>query len=77
MIFPPSLANELPGDRLAEKETALRFRSITASQSLSVKVRASWRRIIPALLTRISTRPIAATAWSTRPLISFSWLRSA
>ncbi len=32
MIFPPSLANELPGDRLAEKENRFEIcRSITAS----------------------------------------------
>ena len=44
---------------LARKKTDLRFTSITSSQSASVKSTASARRIVPALLTRMSARPSA------------------
>ncbi len=43
------------------KKTAFRFRSMTSSQSFSVKSSASARRMMPALLTSTSSRPNSAT----------------
>jgi hypothetical protein len=42
----------------AQKNTDLRFRSMTSSQSFSLKLMASSRRMMPALLTRMSMRPV-------------------
>ncbi|MNP27937.1 hypothetical protein D3C76_1208730 [compost metagenome] len=39
------------------KKTLLMLMFITSSQSFSLKLMASSRRMMPALLTRISTRP--------------------
>ena len=46
------------------KNAASRLTAVTASQSASPCSRMSARRMIPALLTRMSTRPKAATARS-------------
>ena len=58
MILPPRPAcTSARATACARKNGTLRFTSITASQSSSLKVSASSRRMMPALLTRISTRP--------------------
>ena len=50
----------------ARKNTAFRFTAITSSQSRSLNSSASARRMMPALFTRMSTRPNAAVARATR-----------
>ena len=49
-----------------KKNTVLRLRSTTSSQSFSLNLIASSRRMMPALLTRMSMRPPRLLAWATR-----------
>ena len=69
------------------KNTAFRFTSITSSQSASVKSTASARRMIPALLTRMSSGPTVSSvcaaaagsssaSWNGRPLSPSAAIRS-
>ncbi len=77
MIFPPSPANELPGDRPAEKEN--RF-EIQVDHRVPVAFREG-QGIMAADNSGVVDQNIDPAHGrhrrSTRPLISFSWLRSA
>ncbi|MND87942.1 hypothetical protein D3C80_799530 [compost metagenome] len=78
MILPPSpCAMNWRATAWDRKKTDLRFRFITSSQFFSLKVSASSRRMVPALFTRISTRPISATVLLTMSSMASCLLRSA
>ena len=62
-ILPRPRAEHLPARRPAEQKTAVRLTSMTASQSSSVNSTAGARRMMPALLTRMSMPPSAAAAF--------------
>ena len=57
MILPPPAASMCRPAARHSRNTLERFTSITASQSASPYAAASARRMMPALLTRISSRP--------------------
>src|SRR5208337_294408 len=66
MIFPEPCLSMCRPACCVRRKTLVRFTSITASQSSSEYSAAGARRIMPALLTRISIVPKCRTASSTR-----------